>query len=322
MKMNKVNIVALDGYTLNPGDLSWEAIEALGSFKNYDRTPSNQVLERAKNAHILLVNKVQLPHEMLSQLPQLQCICVTATGYNNIDLEAAASKNIVVCNAVGYSTNSVAQHVFALILGLINQVETYQQSVRKGDWSSCPDFCYTLQPILELAGKTIGIYGFGKIGQKVAALAMAFDMQVLATHKHPERDAKAGVKFVDLATLFSESDIVTLHAPLTNRNEGIVNAQLLSKMKPSAYLINTGRGKLINEADLRKALVHRQLAGAGLDVLSEEPPLTNNVLLDAPNCIITPHIAWASQAARARLMNITAQNINAFLKGKPQNVVQ
>lgn len=317
----KPKIVTLDGYTLNPGDLSWLPIEAHGDFEQYDRTPKDQIVERAKEATILLVNKIILDQATLSALPKLQCICVTATGYNNIDLATAAAKGIVVCNAVGYGTSSVAQHVFALTLGLINQVETYHQSVKKGDWSNCPDFYYTLQPIMELAGKTMGIYGLGKIGQKVADLALAFDMQVLATHKHPERDAKAGVTFVDLETLFTESDIISLHAPLTSKNEGIVNTKLLSKMKPTAYLINTGRGGLINESDLKAALQAGHLAGAGLDVLSVEPPVDGNTLFDAPNCIITPHIAWATQAARQRLMNITAQNIAAFLEGNPQNVV-
>lgn len=319
--MNPINIVALDGYTLNPGDLSWEVIEKIGNFKYYDRTNEAFIIERAKNADILLVNKVVITEEIINALPRLKCICVTATGYNNIDLLAAQNRKIIVCNTVGYGIDSVAQHVFALILTLTNKVEKHNESVKRGDWGNQSDFCYTLQPIIQLAGKTMGIYGYGKIGQKVAEIATAFGMQVLIHHRSPEKFKNTNLHFVDLITLFQQSDFVSLHAPLSSANEQVVNKKLLQIMRPTAYLINTARGGLINEQDLKNALVNRQIAGAALDVISEEPPTQGNLLFDVPNCIITPHIAWASKNARQNLMNITAENIKAFLNGKPQNMV-
>jgi glycerate dehydrogenase len=316
-----MKIIALDGRTLNPGDLSWEGLGAFGEYKIHDFTPREQVVERGKPADILLVNKVVLRKSELSQLPNLKCICVTATGYNNVDLQAARERNIPVCNAVGYSTDSVAQHVFALLLALTNRVYQHHISVQAGEWQRSDDFAYTLHTLPELAGKTFGIYGFGRIGQRVADLAQAFGMTVLATHKHPERDARPGVEFVSLEELFERSDAISLHAPLSEANREIVNAQLLQRMKPTAYLINTGRGGLIQEADLKLALQEKQLAGAALDVLSTEPPKEGNVLISAPNCIITPHLAWASLEARQRLMEITLNNIRSFQAGAPQNVV-
>lgn len=314
-------VVALDGFTLNPGDLDWKPLRQLSELTVYDRSQPEEVVERSASADILLVNKQKLSAETIQQLPNLKCICVTATGYNNVNLEAASQRNIPVCNAVGYGSDSVAQHVFALILALINRVELHNTSVQQGHWASCPDFSYTLSPITELAGKTLGIYGFGKIGQQVATIAQAFGMNILSTHKHPERDARPGVDFVPLDELFSRSDIVTLHAPLSSENEAIVNQKLLSKMKPTAYLINTGRGGLIQEQDLAHALKNKQLAGAGLDVLSVEPPTVENPLFGIPNCLITPHLAWASKEARQRLLDITVENVRAFLNGRPQNVV-
>lgn len=319
--MKPINIVALDGYTLNPGDLSWEVIEELGDFKYYDRTNEAFIIERAKNADILLVNKVLITEEIINAVPHLKCICVTATGYNNIDLTAAKDKGIIVCNAVGYGIDSVAQHVFALILNLTNSIEKHNESVKKGDWGKQIDFCYTLQPIVQLAGKTMGIYGYGRIGQKVAEIAIAFGMQVLIHHRSPEKFKNTNLHFVDLITLFQQSDFVSLHAPLSIDNEQIINRKLLQIMRPTAYLINTARGGLINEQDLKNALVNRQIAGAALDVISEEPPSQGNLLFNVPNCIVTPHIAWASKNARQNLMNITAENIKAFLNGKPQNIV-
>lgn len=316
-----MKIIALDGRTLNPGDLSWEGLSAFGEYEIHDFTPREQVVERGKPADILLVNKVVLGKSELSKLPNLKCICVTATGYNNVDLQAARERNIPVCNAVGYSTDSVAQHVFALLLALTNRVYQHHISVQAGEWQRSDDFAYTLHTLPELAGKTFGIYGFGRIGQRVADLAQAFGMTVLATHKHPERDARPGVEFVRLEELFERSDAISLHAPLSEANREIVNAQLLQRMKPTAYLINTGRGGLIQEADLKLALQEKQLAGAALDVLSTEPPKEGNVLISAPNCIITPHLAWASLEARQRLMEITLNNIRAFQAGAPQNVV-
>jgi glycerate dehydrogenase len=316
-----MKIIALDGRTLNPGDLSWKGLSTFGEYEIHDFTPSEQVVERGKPADILLVNKVVLGKAELSQLPNLKCICVTATGYNNVDLQAARERNIPVCNAVGYSTDSVAQHVFALLLALTNRVYQHHISVQAGEWQRSDDFAYTLHTLPELAGKAFGIYGFGRIGQRVADLAQAFGMKVLATHKHPERDARPGVEFVSLEALFERSDAISLHAPLSEANREIVNAQLLQRMKPTAYLINTGRGGLIQEADLKLALQEKQLAGAALDVLSTEPPKEGNVLISAPNCIITPHLAWASLEARQRLMEITLNNIRAFQAGAPQNVV-
>ncbi|MCR9099578.1 MAG: D-2-hydroxyacid dehydrogenase [bacterium] len=316
-----MKIIALDGRTLNPGDLSWKGLGAFGEYETHDFTPREQVVERGKPADILLVNKVVLGKAELSQLPNLKCICVTATGYNNVDLQAARERNIPVCNAVGYSTDSVAQHVFALLLALTNRVYQHHISVQAGEWQRSDDFAYTLHTLPELTGKAFGIYGFGRIGQRVADLAQAFGMKVLATHKHPERDARPGVEFVRIEALFERSDAISLHAPLSEANREIVNTQLLQRMKPTAYLINTGRGGLIQEADLKLALQEKQLAGAALDVLSTEPPKEGNVLISAPNCIITPHLAWASLEARQRLMEITLNNIRAFQAGAPQNVV-
>lgn len=316
-----MKIIALDGRTLNPGDLSWENLSAFGEYEIYDFTPEEQVVERGRPADILLVNKVVLGKDELAQLPNLKCICVTATGYNNVDLQAARERGIPVCNAVGYSTDSVAQHVFALLLALTNKVYQHHISVQAGEWQRSDDFAYTLHTLPELAGKIFGIYGFGRIGQRVADLAQAFGMKILATHKHPKRDARPGVEFVSLEELFERSDVTSLHAPLSEANREIVNAQLLQRMKSTAYLINTGRGGLIQEADLKLALQEGQLAGAALDVLSTEPPKEGNVLISAPNCILTPHLAWASLEARQRLMDITLNNIRAFQAGAPQNVV-
>lgn len=321
MPKSRPYIVVLDGHTLNPGDLSWSKIKALGHTDIYAYTPYEEIVDRTKDAEIILPNKAVLDRAVIEALPKLQFIGVTATGYNNVDLEAAAERGIVVSNAVGYSTPAVAQHVFALLLELTNAVGRHHQSVQAGEWASCRDFSYTLQPIQELAGKVMGIYGFGRIGQQVGLLAQAFGMQVIATHKHPERDARPGVRFVDFKTLLRESDVLSLHAPLNENNEGIMNASNIATMKPNAYLINTGRGGLIDELALKSALEGQVIAGAGLDVLSSEPPSSDHPLVGLSNCIITPHHAWASRDARARLMEIVVENICAFLNGKPQNVV-
>ncbi|PHN07128.1 D-2-hydroxyacid dehydrogenase [Flavilitoribacter nigricans] len=319
--MEKPNIVVLDGYTLNPGDLSWEKLEALGRLTVYDRSKPEEVIPRAKNAQILLANKQKLSRETLSGLPELRCISVTATGYNNIDTEAAKELGITVCNVSGYGTTAVAQHVFALMLHFLNQVAAHHEDVLAGGWSAKEDFAYTLSPITELAGKTLGIYGFGQIGQHVGKLGHAFGMKVISKHKHPKRDARPWVRFVDLDELFEESDFLTLHAPLTEDNAGLINRERLQQMKATAYLINTGRGGLINEPDLKAALEDRVIAGAGLDVLSQEPPPADHLLFGVKNCVITPHNAWASREARQRLMNESANNIRSFLAGEPVNVV-
>ena len=320
-KPTRPRIVVLDGHTLNPGDLSWNKLRALGQVSVYEYSTPEEIPERADEADIILVNKAVIDKAQLARLPALKCICVTATGYNNVDVEQAGKRNIPVCNAVGYGTGSVAQHVFALLLELTNKVQAHHESVLAGQWERSRDFCYTLTPIPELDGRVMGIYGFGRIGQRVAAIAQAFGMEVFATHKHPERDARPGVSFVPLETLFEKSDVVSLHAPLTEENEGIVNAALLSRMKPTAYLINTGRGGLIDEPALKLALQSARLAGAALDVLSEEPPRNGSVLFDAPNCLVTPHIAWATREARQRLLDISVENVRAFLRGEPGNVV-
>ena len=314
-----INIVALDSYTLNPGDLSWLPIQELAALQVYDRTPSEKVLERAQHADILIVNKFILDEKLLTQLPRLKCICVSATGYNNVDVDFCKTKKIAVANVAGYSTSAVAQHVFALLFSLTNKVESYSQEVHKGKWSTQPDFSYWHNPIMEVKGQTMGIYGFGKIGQEVARIALAFGMKVIAHHKNPERDKMEGVKMVSLDQLFQQSDIITLHAPLSKANKGIISQQNIYKMKKSAFLINTGRGGLVNEADLKDALEKYIIAGAALDVLSSEPPPLDHILFNVQNCLITPHQAWASQASRQRLMNELAKNIKAYLEGKERN---
>ncbi len=314
-------IVILDGHTLNPGDLSWNKVKAQGRTEVYEQTEPHQLLERAREAEILLVNKVIIDRPAIDQLPKLRCICVTATGYNNIDLAAARERGIPVCNVDGYGTAAVAQHVFALLLRLTNQVEPHNQSVRQGDWSKQSHFSYTLSPLVELAGKTLGIYGFGRIGQKAGEIARAFGMDIIAVHKHPRRDARPWVRFVELDELFSASDVLTLHAPLNEENRGLVDANRLRQMKPAAFLINTARGGFIVENDLREALLNQVIAGAALDVLQQEPPPADHPLFAVPNCILTPHNAWASREARERLLEGAVANICAFRKGQPQNVV-
>ena len=314
-------IVYLDCYTLNPGDLSWDTLLELGQVELYEETSKDLVLERSKDAEIILTNKIAFDATLMDQLPQLKCIVVTATGYNIIDVAAAKERGIVVCNVVGYSTPAVVQHVFAMLFALTNQVEYYDQTVRKGDWANQTQFSYWHQPLEEVWGQTMGIYGFGRIGQGVARVALALGMKVLATHKHPKRDAMEGVNFVDLESLFSQSDVISLHAPLTKQNTGIVNNHLLHKMKPSAYLINTGRGGLINEQDLKGALQAGRLKGAGLDVLTQEPPPKDHPLIGLKHCLITPHQAWASKAARSRLLEMVVENIKAYQVGQPISVV-
>ncbi len=321
MPTSRPHIVVLDSYTLNPGDLSWEKLRALGSVELYEQSAPEEILARSRGADILLVNKVVLSGEMIDRLPELRCICVTATGYNNVDLATARRRGIPVCNAVGYGADSVAQHTFALLLELTNHVGLHDQSVKQGGWSAQPHFSYHLKPLVELAGKTMGIYGFGNIGQRVGEIARGFGMTVVATHKHPRRDARPWVRFVDLPTLFSESDVLSLHAPLTDANHGIVDRDLLRKMKPSAFLINTARGALINEADLLFALQEGFLAGAALDVVATEPPPADHPLFALDNCFITPHQAWATHEARERLLDISVENVRAFLNGEARNVV-
>lgn len=316
-----MNIVVLDGYTLNPGDLSWSGLEALGACTIHDRTAADQIVERAREADIVLTNKTPLTGATLAQLPGLRAICVLATGYNVVDVEAASERGIPVMNVPAYSTQSVAQIVFAHLLNLVQPVALHAKTVREGRWAACQDFCYWDAPLMELAGLTLGIVGFGSIGQAVARIAQAFGMQVLAYSRTPRQIPGLAVTMTGLEELLRESDVVTLHCPLTPQTQGMINADSLATMKPTAFLINTGRGPLIDEKALAEALDSGRLAGAGLDVLSSEPPRPDNPLLTARNCHITPHIAWATRAARQRLMDTVVANVRQFQDGHAQNVV-
>ncbi|MGA0559302.1 D-2-hydroxyacid dehydrogenase [Larkinella sp. VNQ87] len=316
-----MNLVYADAYTLNPGDLDWTPLTSLGSVTLHDRTAPDQLIERLKEADMVLVNKIKMNRETLEQLPRLRYIGVTATGYDIIDTKAACELDITVTNVKGYSTESVAQLTFALLLELAQHVGLHADSVRAGDWARNPDFCYWKKPLLELAGKTLGLVGFGDIGQRVADIGLAFGMTVLVNRRHTDEPPPVGIRYVDQATLFAESDVVSLHCPATAENRGFVNRELLHQMKPTAFLINTSRGALINEADLADALNHDRLAGAGLDVLTTEPPATDNPLFTARNCLITPHLAWASREARQRLLHEIVENIRAYFAGQPRNVV-
>ena len=312
-----MKIVVLDGYALNPGDLSWDVLKAMGDVKIYDRTATSETIERASGAGILLTNKTLLMTKELDQLPDLKYVGVLATGYNVVDTEAAKQKGIIVTNVPAYSTMSVAQHVFALILEFFNDTGSLSNGVRKGRWSSSIDFCYWEKPLTELAGLTLGIVGFGRIGRAVAVIAKAFRMEVIVNDPSSVSDFEN----ISQIELFMRSDIVTLHCPLTPETKGIINSDRLKLMKSSALLVNTARGPLIIEEDLVEALNKDRLAGAVLDVLSAEPPSPDNPLLSAKNCIITPHVAWASLSARRRLMDIAVSNIREYLSGNPVNVV-
>ena len=331
-----MQIVVLDGYTLNPGDLSWAELEELGRVTVYDRTPAEQIRERIEEADIVLTNKTPLSRETLSGLPRLQYIGVLATGYNVVDVKAASEMGIAVTNVPTYGTDSVGQFVFALLLELCHRVGLHSDSVRSGGWAASPDFCYTLSPQMALAGKTMGIVGYGRIGQQVGRLAQAFGMRVLVTGREVISaggtvSASSGVSAggseaglaekVSLAQLLAESDVISLHCPLTPETERLMNRERIALMKRGAYLINTARGGLLQERDVADALNEGRLGGAALDVLSVEPPGEDTPLLQAKNCIITPHIAWATYEARRKLMQIAAGNAAAFLQGKPTNMV-
>jgi glycerate dehydrogenase len=315
-----MHIVVLDGFTLNPGDLSWDELKSLGSCEIYDRTPSSEVVRRAADAEIVLTNKTTLTREHIQNLPKLKYIGVLATGTNIVDLEAARQRKIPVTNVPGYGTRSVAQTTIALLLELCHRAGHHSETVRQGKWSRSADWCYWDFPLLELDGLTMGIVGLGHIGRAVAELAAALGMNVLACNPTP-KPAPSFIRFTDLESLFRQSDVISLHCPLTPDTKNLVNPQRLSRMKPTAFLLNTSRGGLVDEQALADALNSGRLAGAGLDVLSTEPPPTNQPLLTAKNCVITPHLAWATRAARSRLMNIAIENIRAFLSGKPQNIV-
>jgi len=317
-----MNIVILDGHTLNPGDLSWDALRACGQVTLYDRTPPDQVVARATGAEALITNKVVLSAETLAALPALRYIGVAATGYNCVDVKAAASRGIVVSNVPTYGTDAVAQQVFALLLDLTRGVGLHADAVRAGDWTQSPDFCFWRTPQIELAGKTLGLVGFGRIGRAVARIADAFGMAVLAHGSSTANPpALAHFEWAPLQALFKRSDVVSLHCPLTASNRHLVCADTLALMKPTAFLINTARGLLVDDVALAGALNQGRIAGAGLDVLSVEPPGVDNPLLQARNCRITPHIAWATQEARTRLMAETVLNVKAFQAGAPRNRV-
>lgn len=317
-----MKIVVLDAYTLNPGDLSWEGLEKLGSIEIYDRTPQDQLIARAAGAGAVLTNKVALRESVLRELKELRYIGVTATGYDIIDVTAAQKLGILITNVPTYGTNSVAQLTIALLLELCHHAGMHSEAVRAGEWSRSPDWSFRKSPLIELAGKTLGVIGFGRIGRRVAEIAHALGMQVLASSRS-RREPPVYEEFVwaTIEEILMAADVATLHCPLTQENKGLINAERLRLMKPSAFLVNTARGGLVVEQDLADALNEGRLAGAALDVLSSEPPSAGNPLPTAKNCIITPHLAWATKEARARLMRIATDNLEAFLKGQPQNVV-
>lgn len=314
-----MKITVLDGFAENPGDLSWEWLGEYGDYTVYDRTPAELIEERVQGCDIVITNKTPLRRDLLKTLDNLKYIGLLSTGYNIVDWDYCKEAGIPVCNIPSYSTAAVAQLTFALILEHTNAVAVHSNSVHGGEWSACKDFCYWKTPLTELQNKTLGIIGFGSIGKAVAKIALAFGMNVVASTNHPA--PFEGVEFTDKDSLLAKSDFVSLHCPLTDRTEGMVNAEFLAKMKPSAMLINTSRGQVVNEADLAAALKNGTVAAAGLDVLSVEPPKADNPLFGLKNCYITPHIAWAGYETRVRLMEICKENLRAFSQGKPQNVV-
>jgi glycerate dehydrogenase len=316
-----MKIVILDGFTANPGDLSWKGLEELGTLTVYDRTRPEETVARAADVDIVLTNKVIINREVMAQLPQLKYIGVLATGYNVVDIEAAHEHDIIVTNVPAYSTESVAQMVFAHLLTVTNRTEHYALQNRQGRWTKNPDFCYWDFSHMELAGKTFGIVGLGNIGRRVAEIALAFGMQVKALTSKSANALPAGIEKADLEELLASSDIISLHCPLTDSTRHLINRETLSLMRPSAILINTGRGPLVDDQAVAYALAEGQLAAFCADVLTEEPPKADNPLLSQPNAFITPHIAWATKEARSRLLQVAISNVRAFLNAKPQNVV-
>lgn len=317
-----MKIVVLDGYTLNPGDLNWSGLEKLGDLTVYHRTTPEQIAERLAGAEIVFTNKTPLTREHFAANPHIRFIGVLATGYNVVDITAARERGIPVCNIPTYGTMAVAQFAAALLLELCHHVGRHAESVRAGDWAGGQDFCYWLNPLIELDGKTLGIVGFGRIGQAFGRIAQAFGMNIVAVDDYPNRQLESStLRYVSLDELYAAADVISLHCPLFENNKGMIDKTAIGKMKPGMLIINTSRGPLINEADLAEALQSGHVAGAAMDVLSSEPPAPNNPLLSAPNCFVTPHIAWATKEARTRLMNIAVDNLTAFLKGTPQNVV-
>lgn len=318
-----MKIVVLDGYTLNPGDLSWEGFKEMGDVVVYDRTPPDKTVERAQGAEVVFTNKVPLGEAIINALPNLKFIGVLATGYNIIDVAAAHKRGVVVSNIPDYGSYSVAQLTMALLLELCHHAQRHSDSVREGKWSAGPDWCFWDYPLIELAGKTIGIIGMGSIGQKVADMASAFGMNVIGSSRsRRDQSHRSNFQWAEIPELLRQSDVVSIHCPLTPETQGLINKKSLATMKRSAFLLNTSRGQIIVDQDLADALNHGVIAGAGLDVLSTEPPKKDNPLLAAKHCIITPHIAWATTEARTRMMRMAVDNLKAFVNGTPRNVVK
>jgi len=316
-----MKLVVLDGYALNPGDLSWEPLQAIANCQIFDRTAERHIVAHAADAEIVLTNKVPLRSATLAALSALRYIGVLATGFDIIDLEQADRQNVVVTNVPAYSTNSVAQLVFALVLEICNHVGLHNAAVQSGEWSRSPDFCFRKTPLVELHGKTMGIVGHGRIGKQVSDIARAFGMRVIVTTSRRPENLPADIEWDSVENVFAESDVISLHCPLRPETRGLVNSARIATMKPSAILINTSRGGLIVERDLADALNSGRLAGAGLDVLSVEPPTAGNPLIGAKNCILSPHIAWATKESRTRCLAIATDNVKNWLAGHPENVV-
>jgi glycerate dehydrogenase len=317
-----MKIVVLDGYTLNPGDLSWSEIEKLGEFTVYEHTSLEKIFERSEGAEVIFTNKTPIAADLIEKLPQLRYIGVLATGYNIVDVKAARDRGIIVTNIPTYGTYSVAQMVFAILLEMCHHVQIHSDAVKHGEWTNGRDFCFWKAPLIELAGKTIGVVGFGRIGRQVARIAEAIGMNIIAADEYKGDVSEfKNFKWAEIDVLLKESDVVSLHCPLFPATTGIINKNTISLMKKSSFLINTSRGGLIIDQDLADALNSGLIAGAGLDVVSVEPIKMDNPLLKAKNCLITPHIAWATKEARARLMDIAAENLKAFICGKPVNIV-
>jgi glycerate dehydrogenase len=317
-----MKIVILDGYTLNPGDLSWDELKKLGDVTIYDRTPVDKVIERAAGAEVVFTNKTPINEEAINSLPELKFIGVLATGYNIVNTEAAKAKGIIVANVPGYGTASVVQMTFALLLELCLHVQAHSESVREGKWAKSVDWCFWDYPLVELSGKTIGIIGFGNIGQKVGDIATAFGMNIIGNSRtKTDQSHRSNFRWAEVPELLAQADVVSIHCPLFPETKGLINKESLRTMKRSAFLINTSRGPIIVDEDLADALNNDVIAGAGIDVLSAEPPAKDNLLYTSKNCIITPHISWATKVSRIRLMKTTISNLSAFMKGNPVNVV-
>lgn len=316
-----MKIVQLEGNAVNPGDLSWEILNQFGDVTIYQCTAPEEAAQRIGDAQIVLINKTPITAELLDQCPSVRLICVQATGYNVVDCEAARARGVIVCNVPAYGTNAVAQFTFSLLLELCNQVGHHNRLVHEGRWCECPSFCFWDTPQMELAGKTIGMIGFGRIGRAVGRIANAFGMKVLAYNRSRCPEGEGIGQYVDLDTVLKNSDIVSLHCPLTPETTGIINANTIAKMKDGAILLNTARGPLLNEADVAEALRSGKLRSAAVDVVSQEPMVRDNPLLTAPNCIITPHMAWAPAESRQRIIDCTVSSIKGYLSGNPVNTV-